>query len=218
MNGRGSSAVSSIGYIRHNCRAGEVLPSACGIFAIAASQQIKPKWGHWYRRNIVSTFFLNMTTNASIIASCIVAQQNCKVPSDQSVHEELSSHRYVLVHVARIKKCVKLLRRNCLSIFLKLGRVQKTEDPWHGQLCHSQEERAEEGDGHHQIEIDKQVTAQLSKSLNNRCSDHADARVLSESPRDVLGVRHGAQLFPQSVPILRGLASSLQFAKHEQKM
>lgn len=100
---------------------------------------------------------------------------------------------------------------------LKLGRVQEAEDPWHGQLCHRQEEGSEQWDGHHQVEIDQQVTAQLSKSLNNRCSDHADAGVLSESPRDVLGVRHGAQLFPQSVAILSGLASSLQFTKHERK-
>ena len=95
---------------------------------------------------------------------------------------------------------------------LKLGRVQETKDPWHGQLCHRQEEGSKQWDGHHQIEVHQQVTAQLSKSLNNRCSDHADAGVLSKSPLDVLGVLHGTQLFAQSVSILRGLASSLNSA------
>mmetsp|Transcript_22688 Transcript_22688/g.65357 ORF Transcript_22688/g.65357 Transcript_22688/m.65357 type:complete len:242 (-) Transcript_22688:1237-1962(-) len=97
---------------------------------------------------------------------------------------------------------------------LELSRVQEAKDPGHGQLCHRQEEGSEQWEGHHQIKVHQQVTAQLSKALNNRCSNNADAGVLSKCPRDILGVRHSAQLFAQPISILRGLASALAKVGH----
>ena len=49
----------------------------------------------------------------------------------------------------------------------ELGRVEEAEDPRHGELGHGQEERAEDGDGHHQIEVDEQVGAELRKALGD---------------------------------------------------
>jgi len=37
---------------------------------------------------------------------------------------------------------------------LELGRVEEAEYPRHGELRHGEEERAEERDGHHQVEVD----------------------------------------------------------------
>ena len=48
---------------------------------------------------------------------------------------------------------------------LELGCVEEAEDPRHRQLGHGQEERAEDRDGHHQIEVDQQIGSELREAL-----------------------------------------------------
>ena len=37
---------------------------------------------------------------------------------------------------------------------LKLGGIEEAEDPWHRELCGTEEERPNDRDGHHEIEVD----------------------------------------------------------------
>ena len=47
----------------------------------------------------------------------------------------------------------------------ELGRVEEAEDPRHRELRHGKEEGAEEGDRHHQVEIDEEIRAELREAL-----------------------------------------------------
>ncbi|KAL7540003.1 hypothetical protein ACHAWF_006580 [Thalassiosira exigua] len=93
-------------------------------------------------------------------------------------------------------------------------RVQVPQDKRHRELGHRQEERAQEGDGHHQVEVHEQIAPQLRESLDDGRADHADAGILSQGPGHVAGVCHLSQLLDEAVSVLGGLASALSQVGH----
>eukprot|EP00977_Amphora_coffeiformis_P006195 scaffold1332_cov166-Amphora_coffeaeformis.AAC.23 len=104
------------------------------------------------------------------------------------------------------KKTVLLQVARCC---LEFRRVQESQNPWHGELGHEQKEWAYQGDGHHFVKINQQISTQLRENLNDCGTGNTFTAISLERSRNFTSMTDGGQFFGKTVSIFCGLTTSL---------